>query len=205
MRVSKYLKLEPQDCKFTYQDNDHELNSVIENGWFVDNKKITVESTVEKDIFDDNKKYSAVHIKIPVWRLENSALFIKLFIGMYVSFFVAFLAFFINLNHAESKFGLTVGGLFAAIGNKYIMESSLPQTSGLTIVDTLHTYTIVSILLIIVFSTLTLYRLGHNELKTRRQQLITWIDKYSWMFILIPYLALNIGWIIWGLTHNLMK
>jgi hypothetical protein len=205
-RSTRWLELEPGGCKFTYNENAHELNSVVENGWFVDNQKITVDSTIQKDIFDDKKidkkKYSAIHISIPLWRTENFALFIKLFIGMYVSFFVAFLAFFINLNHADSKFGLTVGGLFAAIGNKYIMESILPQTSGLTIVDTLHTFTIISILLIILFSAVSLYRSEHDQLKNRKQKIIAWIDKYSWILILVPYLALNIYWITWGLKHH---
>ena len=55
-------------------------------------------------------------------------IFSKLFIGMYIAFLVSFVALFINVEYDEPRFGLPVGGLFATIANKYIIEGSLPHS-----------------------------------------------------------------------------
>jgi hypothetical protein len=47
-------------------------------------------------------------------------LFLKLFSGMYISFLLSFLCFFIYRDSIESRFNLSVGSLFAVIGNKYV-------------------------------------------------------------------------------------
>jgi hypothetical protein len=46
----------------------------------------------------------------------------------------------------DSRFGLSVGSLFAVIGNKYIIDSSLPESTSFTLVDTLHGLTLLFIL-----------------------------------------------------------
>jgi hypothetical protein len=75
--------------------------------------------------------------------LERNAmgLFMKIFLGMYIAFFIGSISFFIEIKEIESRFALPVGGLFAAVGNKYIIDSLLPETSDYTLVDTLHSIT----------------------------------------------------------------
>ena len=79
-------------------------------------------------------------------------LFFKLFLGMYVAFAIAYVSFYINPRVSDPRFGLPVGGLFSAVGNKYIVDGYLPDTSQLTIVDWLHGLTFIMILTIIIFS-----------------------------------------------------
>ena len=210
IRSTGWLELHPYKCNPDCPVNNQVIVGTIENGWRVNANEIRTQSTLQNDLFDLDKQYSAIHLSIPISRTENLALFIKLFTGMYVSFFVAFLAFFVGKNHIDPKFGLTVGGLFAAIGNKYIMESILPQTSGMTIVDSLHTSTIVSILLIILFLAISVSRSENRNgiIDFRRsprsffQKFMTEFDKHSWILILTLYLTLNIVCIIWGMGHH---
>jgi hypothetical protein len=57
--------------------------------------------------------------------------------------------FIFMLMGIDSRFGLSVGSLFAVIGNKYIIDSALPESSSFTLVDLLHGITLFFILAVI--------------------------------------------------------
>ena len=61
---------------------------------------------------------------------------------MYLAFLIAYTCFHIHTDSIDSRFGLSVGSLFAVIGNKYIVDSSLPDSTSFTLVDTLHGLTL---------------------------------------------------------------
>jgi hypothetical protein len=86
----------------------------------------------------------------------------------------------------EPRFGLPVGGLFAAVGNKYIIDSILPESSAFTLVDTLHTITFSGIFIILLTSAIAL-RLHENQKTTLSQK----IDKWGAYLIFIAYMLLN--------------
>lgn len=79
-------------------------------------------------------------------------LFVKLFIGVFISFAIAVSSLFISTNHADRRFGLPVGALFACIANKYVVDSIIPQTTSITLVDKIHFLTFLSILSVIIIS-----------------------------------------------------
>lgn len=125
-------------------------------------------------------------------RRRTLGLFFSLFTGMYVSFFISWLVFFIDPVDVDPRFGLSVGGLFAAVGNKYIVDSILPQSTTFTLVDKLHVLTYFFLLLCIVLSvaSLRIWKNGNPEASAR-------FDRRSWMAILITYALAN-AWLIWG-------
>jgi hypothetical protein len=106
---------------------------------------------------DSSSFYSAFKCRIAINRREPGLLFSKMFLGMYVAFLTAYLCFYIRPGNYDSRFQLNVGALFAAIGNKYIVESSLPESTSFTLVDTLHALTLLFILLGIASTALSLY------------------------------------------------
>lgn len=124
-------------------------------------------------------------------RRRTLGLFFSLFTGMYVSFFISWLVFFIDPVEVDPRFGLSVGGLFAAVGNKYIVDSILPQSTTFTLVDKLHVLTYFFLLLCIVLSvaSLRLWKSGMPEASAR-------FDQRSWKVILIGYILAN-TWLIW--------
>lgn len=105
----------------------------------------------EKNMGNTQVKYANLQIQFSL-RRAAWGLFFKLFLGMYVAFAIAYVSFYINPRVSDPRFGLPVGGLFSAVGNKYIVDAYLPDTSQLTIVDWLHGLTFVMILAIIIFS-----------------------------------------------------
>jgi hypothetical protein len=134
--------------------------------------------------------YSAFRVRLSIAR-EAGGLFWKMFLGMYVAFLISFLCFFINADGMDARFGLSVGSIFAVIGNKYIIESSLPETSVFTLVDLLHAITLFFILLVIAANAYSLQLLKRKEEKKTIR-----FDRMAATVVLSVYLVLN-AWLIW--------
>lgn len=99
--------------------------------------------------------------------IERAAwgLFLKIFIGMYIAFLIALVSLVSHPWELEPRFGLPVGGLFAAVGNKYIIDSLLPESPEFSLVDILHSLTFFGILSILAVSAIALkyYNNGDKE------------------------------------------
>ncbi len=128
--------------------------------------------------------------------LERNAwgLFFKLFLGMYVAFAIALVSFWVDPEHAESRFALPVGGLFTAVGNKYIIDSYLPESSGVTLVDMLHGITFIAILFTIVFAAVSLRYEDEGKLKLGQRT-----DRVVRTILCLSYLLINIGLILYSI------
>jgi hypothetical protein len=101
------------------------------------------------------------------------------------------MCFFIHADSIESRFGLSVGSLFAAVGNKYIIDYILPETSTFTLVDSLHALTFIGILVTIILSVYSLTLAKNNHLKRANK-----LDKKAARIVLISYMVLNLFFII---------
>jgi hypothetical protein len=125
--------------------------------------------------------------------MERNAwgLFFKLFLCMYVSFFISYMCFFIHADSMEARFGLSVGSLFAAVGNKYIIDSILPESSTFTLVDSLHALTFIGILVTIILSVYSLKLANENQLENANK-----LDHKAARIMLFTYLFLNIVFVI---------
>ena len=114
-------------------------------------------------------------------------LFMKIFIGMYIAFLIAIISFTPHPWELEPRFGLPVGGLFAAVGNKYIIDSLLPESSQFTLVDTLHTITFLAI-----FATLVVSALALRLYDRGRKEACLQVNKYGARLVIIMYLLANL-------------
>ena len=109
---------------------------------------------------------------------------------MYIAFLIAYICFYIDPDEMGSRFGLSVGALFAVIGNKYIIDSSLPETTSFTLVDTLHGLTLFFIFAIIAATSYSLRLIKTNkEIKARK------FDMIAAQVSLVLYALLNIYFI----------
>jgi hypothetical protein len=117
------------------------------------------------DTSSSGQDFSSFDVSI---ELERSAwgMFFKIFLGMYIAFLIATISFTPHPSEMEPRFGLPVGGLFAAVGNKYIIDSLLPESSSFTLVDTLHAITFIAIFATLLVSAIALkqYDAGKKEL-----------------------------------------
>lgn len=138
-------------------------------GWSIDSFVISSGVKEYETAFGDetvatpHTEYSAFRVKIKIQR-EAGGLFWKMFIGMYLAFLIGYACFFIHVDSIDSRFGLSVGALFAVIGNKYIIDSALPESSSFTLVDWLHGLTLFCILLVIAATAFSLKRIKQHRI-----------------------------------------
>ena len=165
-------------------------------GWNIDTFAITTGIRVYETTFGDTSllvphvEYSGFKVNISISRNANE-LFWKMFLGMYVSFLIAYICFYIHADNIDSRFGLSVGALFAAVGNKYIIDSSLPESTSLTMVDNLHGITLLFIFLIIAASAYALRLHKANKAAQANR-----FDFITAQVLLAAYILLNVYCII---------
>jgi hypothetical protein len=139
-------------------------------------------------------EYSAYRARLNISR-DAKGLFWKIFLGMYIAFLIAFICFFIHYDGMDSRFGLSVGSLFAVVGNKYIIDSSLPESTSFTLVDTLHGLTLFSIFIVITATAYSLQMVKKGKVaEARRFDLKVAKIMFATYVILNVWFILQAGW-----------
>jgi hypothetical protein len=165
---NKTLVFKPDVIGSTYDKED------ALDGWNIKNFKVSnIQNDYETGFGDQQpsrslQNFSAFLLEMDIER-NAWGLFLKIFIGMYIAFLISIISFTIQVSELEPRFGLPVGGLFATVGNKYIIDSILPETSAFTLVDSLHTLTFLAIFGTLVVSAIALrqYDNGNKEAAVR--------------------------------------
>ncbi|MCS6821614.1 MAG: hypothetical protein NZ551_07080 [Microscillaceae bacterium] len=126
----------------------------------------------DPSIKGEKSRYSAVDIVITIKR-QSWGLFFKVFLGLYIALLISSLVFLVPSNDLNSKFGLAIGGLFAAVGNKYIVDSVLPETNVFTLCDQIHALTFSFIFFYILISAIfhELDKRGKTELTVKLERI----------------------------------
>lgn len=170
------------------------------DGWEIKNFRVSAGTNDYNTGFGDYRpgrnlqNFSTFNIDMDIQR-DAWGLFMKIFIGMYIAFLIAIISFTPHPSELEPRFGLPVGGLFAAVGNKYIIDSLLPESSSFTLVDTLHTLTFLGIFATLVVSAicLTLHDKGKDEMCLK-------VNRIGSRTVVAIYVIANAGFIIWALS-----
>jgi len=165
------------------------------NGWKIDpdSFRIVADSfRIYKTTFGDTRlneeqqvKYASFRVRIGIHR-DATGLFWKMFLGMYIAFLIAYICFYIHSDGMDSRFGLSVGSLFAVIGNKYIIDSALPESTTFTLVDTLHGLTLFSIFTVIGCTAYSLRLVKKNKMRQAKR-----FDMIMAQSLLAVYIILN--------------
>jgi hypothetical protein len=166
-------------------------------GWRIDSLDISTGTKIYETGFGDESlkkphtEYSNFKVKLQIDR-DAMGLFWKMFLGMYVAFLIAYMCFYIHTDSIDSRFGLSVGALFAVIGNKYIIDSALPESTTFTLVDTLHGITLLFILTVIICTSYSLKLVKQEKIDKAKR-----FDLICAQVLLAAYLLLN-AYFIWG-------
>ena len=200
----QHLKINIEDASrditsliFVADDEDSRLNPHEGlTGWVMDRFKVTAAQSPYDTPFGDprpevkGQTYSAIIISMEIER-EAGGLFLKIFLGMYFAFLIAVVSFMSETNEVESRFGLPVGGLFAAVGNKYIIDSVLPESSQFSLVDILHSLTFFSIFSVLMVSAVALKLHNKDRIDTAHK-----VNNVGAMAVIIGYIIANIYYIL---------
>jgi len=163
-------------------------------GWDIYSFKATESFTHYDSDFGEirlkgKSSFSRITYEIEIHR-KSWGLFFKLLIGLYISFFVAYLVFFVPPLR-DQRFGLSIGGLFAAVGNKYVMDNNIPSTISFSFVDKIHDVTFAFILATLVLSVISL-KIAENGRPVRAVK----FDKTCAWVVLLVYFIMNLILII---------
>ena len=164
-------------------------------GWVIDSCIVTSGTKAYETGFGDESlakphtEYSAFRLRLSIHR-DASGLFWKMFLGMYIASLIAFICFFIHKDGIDSRFGLSVGSLFAVIGNKYIIDSALPESSSFTLVDTLHGLTLFFIFSVITATAYSLRLVKKNKIAKAHR-----FDMMIAAIMFVIYIGANIWFI----------
>jgi hypothetical protein len=175
---------------------DHYDKRYTLRGWNVDSciigsgKRLYLTAFGNEAAVKQESEYSTFRVRMSITR-DAAGIFWKMFLGMYLAFFISYICFYIHSDSMDSRFGLSVGSLFAVIGNKYIIDSSLPESSSFTLVDALHGITLFFILVVIAANAFSLRLIKKNKIQEGIR-----FDNTTALIVLFSYLALN-GWFIW--------
>jgi hypothetical protein len=183
------------DIKGSKFDSDEALA-----GWDIHNFHVNViDNRYETGFGDDrpdkgNQTFSAFLIQMDIAR-NAWGLFLKIFVGMYIAFLIAMISFAPHPGELEPRFGLPVGGLFAAVGNKYIIDSILPESTTFTLVDSLHAITFFTIFAILVVSAICLKLLDKEktELCMRVNKIGAWVIGGAYFLANVILVGIAIG------------
>ncbi len=164
-------------------------------GWTIDSCIISTGVKAYETGFGDaslekpHTEYSAFRVRLGIKR-DAGGLFWKMFLGMYIAFLIAYTCFFIHADGMDSRFGLSVGSLFAVVGNKYIIDSSLPESTSFTLVDTLHGLTLFFIFSVIASTAYSLKLVSQNKIEKAHR-----FDMIIAQVLLLIYVVANIWFI----------
>ncbi|MES2265156.1 MAG: hypothetical protein V4520_00255 [Bacteroidota bacterium] len=169
-------------------------------GWRIDSLNISTGIKQYETAFGDESvakphtEYSNFKVRLLIAR-NAMGLFWKMFLGMYVAFLIAYMCFYIHTDSIDSRFGLSVGALFAVIGNKYIVDSALPESTTFTLVDTLHGLTLLFILSVIIGTAYSLKLIKKDKIDRAKK-----FDFIAAQVLLGLYVVLN-AWFIFEATR----
>jgi len=165
-------------------------------GWIIDSCMITTSKKDYETAFGDESyktphtEYSDFRVRLDIKR-DGWGLFWKIFLGMYIAFLIAYMTFYIHADGMDSRFGLSVGALFAVIGNKYVVDSSLPESTQFTLADTLHGVTLMFVLCIMIANAYCLLLIKKEKIEKAIK-----FDRIIAQVLLLAYVGLNLWFVI---------
>jgi hypothetical protein len=206
--VSRF-PFDEQHMQIEIEDAEHDTSTVvyaidktnykldqaaINTEWYVAGFSIkdtihTYATTYGNPKLSGTSSYPTIIAEVVLRRSCSWILLAKMLTGAYVAFLIACLVFFLSSEYQDSRFGLCVGGLFAAIGNKYIVESMVPTSTTNTLMDNVHNLTFTFILLIVLLTMITL-NLYHTD-DEKKIALSKKIDRISFFAIIGVYAVVN--------------
>ena len=171
-------------------DNSRIDGSVSIPGWTIESFTIKARDSVYQTTYGDptlqgTSTYSRVVAAITVKR-NGLRLLCSTFIGFFVAFALTCLTFWLDTDMmAGSRIGLCGGAIFASVGNKYVVDNTLPPASTFTLSDAIEASTFLVILFAILVVVLV------RALNPKHPRLAQWINYTGAALNTLGYLTFN--------------
>jgi hypothetical protein len=206
----QHLRIEMEDAKYDATQliyvadtaNSKIDYSFYSKEWQIEAFRIWDDKRVYKTTYGNPdltgaSSYPRVISELIIKRKNSWLMLFKMLTGAYVAFLISCLVFFVSSGNQDSRFGLCVGGLFAAIGNKYIVESVVPTSTTNTLMDNVHNLTFTFILLIVGIIIISLYFYESEDKNGKRRSIK--LDRWAFFSVISLYILIN-ALLIWRAT-----
>lgn len=162
-------------------------------GWKINGFRVDVHDSVYAsnlgDLSATQAKYSRFSFYIDIKR-EGGRLFLNYFIGFITSFILCVLIFFLRPNEIGKRINLSLGSIFTAIGNKFVLDGLLPPVNQFTLSDAIQLSTFGMILSANVITVITfeLSNHGHPALAKKINHLFRYLVTPFFLTIIFCFL-----------------
>jgi|WetSurMetagenome_2_1015567.scaffolds.fasta_scaffold53756_2 hypothetical protein len=170
-------------------------NTYRNSEWNIDGFEISASDTVYNTNYGDRtarsmgSTYSRIQVRIPISKKSPWITFFKLTASVYLFFLLSLLPFCMNPD-TDSRLSIPCATLFAVVSNQNIVDSMVPTSSTITLLDSIHSLTQITIICIIAILIAT------NNLQIQRslasKQRSRDLDRRALLTVPILYAAVNI-------------
>lgn len=201
LRTYPFVK---QNLEIIVENTEHDLGSLIfapdkRNSRIDPNIKLgewsvsdfSIDSSVKKYVTNfgdvrlpDESDYSRIVAKMHIHR-TGMRTFFQLFGVMYLAYLLSFCVYFIPTQEMSSKMALLAGSIFAAIGNKFVIDRYLPPVTGMALSDKLQmmTFSFFLITVIAIVFSANLRRKGLDILARRVEISMAFISIFTYILL----------------------
>lgn len=120
-----------------------------------------------------NSKFSRLKLIFHVKRFGES-LYIGLFIGFFIAFFLCMISYISPIEEIGFRGSLMLGAIFATIGNKYVIEQSIPPNTYVLLFDAFQVITFM-----VIIYTLFVIIFCHKFYNSGKQEKAIFLNKIS--------------------------
>jgi hypothetical protein len=100
---------------------------------------------------------------------NSIGIFIKLIIGVVIATMISLLSFMIGSGSFDTRLAISSSGLFGAIANKYVVDSQLPPTPSITLIDEVHLWSFLFIFISMIIHTYCMSKYDDsNDIKVKK-------------------------------------
>jgi hypothetical protein len=131
---------------------------------------------------DNQIKYSVANYSINIKR-SGLSLFLKLFLGAFLALFLSVAVFFIPKEDFDARSQISIGAIFAAVGNKYFVDSNT-ISNVLTYSDIINN----TVILLVVFNVFVMIAQRNSRLDFK----IFESEKYAVFFSLFSFITISL-------------
>ncbi len=120
---------------------------------------------------------------------DSAPIYLNMFQALFAAVAVALIVFFIKPMNLDPRFGLPVGGFFAAVSNNTFVSGLLPASDRVTLASMVNATGLLTIFLVMVESTAAVY----VEDTLGQERLARFCDRTFFVVVLVGYVAVNVA------------
>lgn len=143
---------------------------------------------LRSEVHDTSKQARSHFIFAMLVTPDSFGIYQRLFRALFGAVAISLIVLFIRPQNVDPRFGLPVGGFFAAVTNTVSISSILPYSDRITLVDMVNVAGLFTIFLILVQSAISL-RIEESG----RERLTRLFDRVSFAIIIVAYVVLNLA------------